>query len=88
MIDEIKEGEEIKPDVEDIFIDENNLFDFDDISTEDKKFILDLVDWTNFNDHENLFFEGEDAPMEVFDKTSTAEKNIEEEQAIIENEKK
>lgn len=44
MIDEIKEGEEIKPDVEDIFIDENDLFDFDDISTEDKKFILDLVD--------------------------------------------
>ena len=35
-------------DIQEIFINENNIFDHDDITDEDKKFIIDLVDRTDF----------------------------------------
>ena len=32
-----------------IFIDESNVFDHDDITDDDKKFIIDLIDRTDFS---------------------------------------
>ena len=48
LIDEVKKQIPVNKDTEDIFIDENDLFDGDDVSPEDKKFIVGLIDRTNF----------------------------------------
>ena len=53
------------PDTEDAFTDENNIFENDNIEEEDKKFILDLIDRTNFSMDENIFHEEEDKKEEM-----------------------
>ena len=44
LFDQIKENEEPNdPEIKDLFIDDNNLFENDDITDEDKKFIWTLL---------------------------------------------
>ena len=48
---------EDKLDIEDLFIDENKIFDVEeDLKEEDKKFILDLRDKTEFSREGNIYF--------------------------------
>ena len=50
LFDQIKENEEpVDPEIKDLFIDDNNLFENDDITDEDKNFIVDLIDKTDFS---------------------------------------
>ena len=49
LVNEIKENEApIEPDIEDIFIDDNYLFENDDITKTDKKFMRELTDRADF----------------------------------------
>ena len=48
LINEVNQQAPVNKDIEDIFIDENDLFNGDDVSPEDKKFIMDIIDKTNF----------------------------------------
>ena len=50
LFDQIKENEKpVDPEIKDLFIDDNNLLENDDITDEDKNFIVDLIDKTNFS---------------------------------------
>lgn len=64
-IDEILNEKKIIPDTGNIFIDENNIFENDNIEEEDKKFILDLIDRTDFSMDRNIFPEEEDEKEEI-----------------------
>ena len=64
-IDEIVNEKKIIPDTGDIFVDENNIFENDNIEEEDKKFILDLIDRTDFSMDRNIFPEEEDEKEEI-----------------------
>lgn len=64
-IDEIVNEKKIIPDTGDIFIDENNIFENDNIEEEDKKFILDLIDRTDFSMDRNIFPEEDDEKEEI-----------------------
>ena len=55
MIDEVNKQTLVNKDIEDIFIDENDLFDGDDVSPDNKKFIMDLIDRTNFADERKIY---------------------------------
>lgn len=47
------------------FVDENNLFDNKDITDEDKKFTIDLIDRTNFSSNRKSYNDYDDAKMEI-----------------------
>ena len=64
-IDEILNEKKIIPDTGDIFIDENNIFENDNIEEEDKKFILNLIDRTDFSMDRNIFPEEDDEKEEI-----------------------
>lgn len=64
-IDEILNEKKIIPDTGDIFIDENNIFENDNIEEEDKEFILDLIDRTDFSMDRNIFPEEDDEKEEI-----------------------
>ena len=44
-------------DIEKIFIDDNDIFDHDEISERSQQFIMDLIDQTNFTADTNIFVE-------------------------------
>ena len=48
LINEVNQQAPVNKDIEDIFIDENDLFNGDDVSPEDKIFMMDIIDKTNF----------------------------------------
>ena len=46
----------MKKDTEDLFIyDNDELFNYDEITPEDKKFIMDIIDRTDFNSNKQIF---------------------------------
>ena len=44
-------------DIEKFFIDDNDIFDHDEISESSQQFIMDLIDQTNFIADTNIFVE-------------------------------
>ena len=61
VFEEVKEEEDIK----DFFIYNNNIFDSDEISENDRKFIMDLIDRTSFMADTQRFVEDTKAKMEI-----------------------
>ena len=51
----------LDPEIEELFIDDNKIFESDDISEDDKKFILDPVDRTGFSFNSKIFNQDDDA---------------------------
>ena len=45
----------LDPEIEELLIDNSKIFESDDISKDDKKFILDLIDRTDFSFNTNIF---------------------------------
>ena len=70
-------------DIEKFLIDNNDIFDDDEISESDQKFIMDLIDRTNFIADKKKFIEDtEVAKMEIADLT-IKQKMEKEEQDLI-----
>ena len=63
MIKLKKTKKPIDPEIQDLFIDDNNLFKNDDITDEDKKFILDLTDRTDFTSDRKISNIAKDSRM-------------------------
>ena len=61
VFDEVIEEEDIK----DYFIDDNDIFDSDEISESNRKFILDLIDRTSFIADMKRFVEDTEAKMKI-----------------------
>ena len=61
VFEEVKEEKDIK----DFFIYNNNIFDSDEISENDRKFIMDLIDRTSFMADTQRFVEDTKAKMEI-----------------------
>ena len=62
LFHQIKENEEpIDPEVKDLFVNDNNSFENDDITAEDKKFIMDLIDRTDFSPDRKFFKSSKDS---------------------------
>ena len=62
---EVIDEKKIIPGTANIFIDESNIFDNDNIEEEDKKIILHLTDRTDFSMDRNIFPEEEDKKEEI-----------------------
>ena len=85
LYDEIVQGKKpLDPEIEELFIDNNKIFESDDISEDDKKFILDSVDRTDFSFNTKIFDQDDDATtvdynMETndLDKVATVDYNNE-----------
>ena len=60
VFDEVQEG-----DIKDFFIDDSDIFDSDEISESDKKFIMDLIDRTSFIADTKRFGIDTEAKMEI-----------------------
>ena len=52
------------------------MFDYDDVTQEDKNFICDLVDKTTFNNNEQIYVETKDPKMAFFDRGSETDKTM------------
>ena len=58
----------MKHDTADFFIyDDHDLFNYEEITPEDKKFIVDIIDQTTINGNKQIFNENEDATTEIVD---------------------
>ena len=56
----------MKEDNEDLFIyNDDDLFTYDAVTSKDKKFIMDIIDQTNFNGDEDATIEIVDADAEI-----------------------
>ena len=85
VFDEVKEEEPLN--VENFFIDDNDIFESEEISNADRKFIIDLINRTNFiADVKKFVEESNGSKMEI---VHPEEKNIEKkEQMLIDNDEK
>ena len=65
-IDNAETGEPLKEDNEDLFIyNDDDLFTYDAVTSKDKKFIMDIIDQTNFNGDEDTTIEIVDAVLKL-----------------------
>ena len=69
FFDEVKKKEGIK----DVFIDDNDIFDSDEISESDRKFIMNLIDTTSFTAGTKRFVEDTEAKMEIVEPAAKQE---------------
>ena len=71
----------LDPEIEELLIDNSKIFESDDISKDDKKFILDLIDRTDFSFNTNIFDQDDDATTVGYnmdlDKVATVDYNNE-----------
>ena len=66
LVDDIVSDEKpINDDIEGIFIDESNIFDHDDMTDKDEKFIIDITDGSNFSFDAKIYNDSDDAKMVV-----------------------
>ena len=87
VFDKVKKEEHLK-DIQNFFIDDNDIFDHDEISESDRQSILDFIDQTNFIVNTKKFIEDmEAAKMEIVDPT-IKQKMEKKEQISINNDKK
>ena len=62
LYDEIVQVEKpLDSEIEELFIDDSEIFESDDISEDDKKVILDLIDGTDFSFNSKMFDQDDDA---------------------------
>ena len=66
-IDDVIQGEEpLKQDTEELLIyDNDDFFNYDEITPEDKKVIMDIIDPSIFNSDKQFFSDDEDATIEI-----------------------
>ena len=82
VFDEVKREETLK-DIENFFIDDNDIFNHHEISKSNQKFIMDLIDRTNFIADTKKFIEDtEAAKMEIADLTVMQEMEKKEQDSI------
>ena len=87
VFDKVKKEEHLK-DIQNFFIDDNDIFDHDEISESDRQSIMDFIDQTNFIVNTKKFIEDmEAAKMEIVDPT-IKQKMEKKEQISINNDKK
>ena len=65
LINNIIEEKPLENYIQEVFMDKNNIFGHDDIADEDKKFIIDLIDRTDFSFDEKIYNDFDDAKMGV-----------------------
>ena len=65
MLNNIVEEKPLENNIQEIFINKNDLFDHDDIIDKDKKFINNLVGGTHLNFNEKIYNGSNDSKMEV-----------------------
>lgn len=76
--DVVKGEEPLKQDAEDLFIyDDDDLFSYDEITPEDKKVIMYIIDQTDFHSDEQILNGDEDARIETIDENTEIEKENE-----------
>ena len=86
--DVVKGGEHLKQDTEDLFIyGDDDLSNYDEITPEDKRFIIDIVNQTNFNGDKQIFITYEDVTIEILGVDSEINKENEQDE-INKGEKK
>ena len=65
LLNNIVEEKPLENNIQEIFINKNDLFDHDDIIDKDKKFINNLVGGTHLNFNEKIYNGSNDSKMEV-----------------------
>ena len=76
--DVVKGEEPLKQDAEDLFIyDDDDLFSYDEITPEDKKVNMYIIDQTDFHSDEQILNGDEDARIETIDENTEIEKENE-----------
>ena len=84
VFDEVKEEEPLN--VENFFIDDNDIFDSEEISNADREFIIDPINRTNLIADAKKFVKGSnDSKMEIFIVKNKIEKKV---QMLIDDDKK
>ena len=69
VFDEVKQEDPLR-DIENVFIDDNDTFDSDEISEADRRFIMDLIARTTFIADAKKFVEDKEvAEMEIVDQS-------------------
>ena len=78
-IDDVIQGEEpLKQDTEELFIyDNDDFFNYDEITPEDKKVIMDIIDPTIFNSDKQIFSDDEDATIKIVGQNTEMKKQNE-----------
>lgn len=63
LVDDITDEKPLGDDIQGIFIDENNFFDNENITDDDKKLIIDFIDGTDFASDRKIYNDSDDAKM-------------------------
>ena len=81
-IDDVVQGEEpLKQDTEELFTyDNDDFFNYDEITPEDKKVIMDIIDPTIFNSNKQFFSNDEDATIEIVGQNTEIKKQNEQDE--------
>ena len=81
-IDDVVQGEEpLKQDTEELFTyDNDDFFNYDEITPEDKKVIMDIIDPTIFNSNKQFFSDDEDATIEIVGQNTEIKKQNEQDE--------
>ena len=80
--DDVVQGEEpLKQDTEELFTyDNDDFFNYDEITPEDKKVIMDIIDPTIFNSNKQFFSDDEDATIEIVGQNTEIKKQNEQDE--------
>ena len=81
-IDDVVQGEEpLKQDTEELFTyDNDDFFNYDEITPEDKKVIMDIIDPSIFNSDKQFFSDDEDATIEIVGQNTEIKKQNEQDE--------
>ena len=81
-IDDVVQGEEpLKQDTEELLIyDNDDFFNYDEITPEDKKVIMDIIDPSIFNSDKQFFSDDEDATIEIVGQNTEIKKQNEQDE--------
>ena len=81
-IDDVVQGEEpLKQDTEELFTyDNDDFFNYDEITPEDKKVIMDIIDPTIFNSNKQFFSDDADATIEIVGQNTEIKKQNEQDE--------
>ena len=87
FFEEVKQEEPLR-DIENFFIDDNDIFDSDEISEADRQFIIDLTDRTTFIADTKKFVDDMEAQsMEIVDQPTKQKMGKKEQNEIVNDEK-
>ena len=63
LVDDITDEKPLGDDIQGIFIDESNFFDNENITDDDKKLIIDLIDGTDLASDRKIYNDSDGAKM-------------------------